>query len=122
MPLQFEFLEYFEHTQSLKVEESDRESRLFSLVPTKAGFECSHMKMCTNGLYGLLKRASVVLPSDAKQWREEADGWWRSLFNIEQFETCNRKFAYEVIIDGKGVSIVLKKPKLKNGSKTGRPE
>ena len=112
MPLQYEFLQYFEYTQSLKTKESDRESRLFSLLPTKAGFECNHFKMCTNGLYGLLKRADVVLPTNATEWRQEADGWWRSLFNIEQFETANRKFAGEILTDGKGVSIVLKKPKL----------
>lgn len=117
MPLQYEFLEYFEHTQSLKAQESDRESRLFSLIPTKAGFECNHFKMCTNGLYGLLKRADVVVPCDAKSFREEADGWWRELFNIEQFETENRKFSNEILTDGKGVSIVLKKPKRVNSNK-----
>lgn len=50
MPLQYEFLEYFEHTQSLKAQESDRESRLFSLIPTKAGFECNHLSPPGEGL------------------------------------------------------------------------
>lgn len=57
MPLQYEILEYFENAQV--DDEWNKQLRLFTLVPTKQGFECSHLKMCSNGLRGLLKRGGV---------------------------------------------------------------
>lgn len=122
MPMQYMFLQHFEEVQR-RCEENDEDKpkhcRLFSLLPTKQGFECSHAKLCTNGLQGLLKRSKVEsvcgrkIPSNVKEFRELADDLlWRHFFNIEDFETVNRKFAAECLIDGKAVSIVLKKPKI----------
>jgi hypothetical protein len=86
-----------------------KQLRLFSLLPTKRGFECNHLKMCTNGLYGLLKRGGgVELPASGAEFRKVADDYWRDLFDIAKFETCNRKFAGEILTDGKAVCIVLK--------------
>jgi hypothetical protein len=58
MPMQYMFLRYMESHHPLTEEEmkNGKLLRLFSLLPTKRGFECNHLKMCTNGLYGLLKR------------------------------------------------------------------
>ena len=112
MPLQYVFLQHFEGCQQASVERCQKQHRLFSLLPTKQGFECSHLKVCTNGLYGLLKRSGVEgLPADGKQFREVSDSFWRRLFNIDKFETSNRVFAGEILTDGKAVSIVLRKPK-----------
>lgn len=115
MPLQHLFLRHFESSQQTSVthgEQSKKQHRLFSLLPTKQGFECSHLKICTNGLYGLLKRSGVEnLPPDGKQFREVSDLFWKRLFKIEKFETENRKFSGEILSDGKAVSIVLRKPK-----------
>ncbi|MBX8645053.1 MAG: transposase [Thermoplasmata archaeon] len=113
IPILYRILCYFESQHP--IQEYTKEAkhlRLFSLLPFKRGFECSHFKMCNNGLYGLLKRSGVEdLPSNDKAWRAVADTWWRKLFNIDQFETENRKFAGEVMINGKAVSIVLRRPK-----------
>ena len=115
MPLQHVFLRHFETSQQaseLEGKKFQKQHRLFSMLPTKQGFECSHLKMCSNGLYGLLKRSGVEsLPRDGKLFREVSDVFWRKLFNVEKFETATRKFAGEVLTDGKSVSIVLRKPR-----------
>lgn len=117
MPLQYTFLCFFEQFQTNErvpnvVRGTARQARLFSLVPTKSSFTCNHLKMCTNGLYGLLKRSGVTgMPRDGAPFREVADTYWRRFFRISDFETANRKFAGEVVLDGKGVSIVLRKPR-----------
>ncbi|GAQ93531.1 hypothetical protein KFL_016210020 [Klebsormidium nitens] len=113
MPMQYMFLRYMESHHPLTEEElkKGKQLRLFSLLPTKRGFECNHLKMCTNGLYGLLKRGGVKLPASGAEFRKVADDYWRDLFDIAKFETCNRKFAGEILTDGKAVCIVLRKPK-----------
>lgn len=115
MPLQHLFLRHFESSQDNSVSNGERcqkQHRLFSMLPTKQGFECSHLKMCTNGLYGLLKLSGVKdLPPAGKPFREVADAFWRRLFDIDKFETRNRKFGGEILSDGVSVSIVLRKPK-----------
>jgi hypothetical protein len=37
------------------------------------------------------------------------------VFNIQKFETANRKFAGEIVTDGKAVSIIMRKPKRRTG-------
>lgn len=116
MPLQHLFLRTFEAAQSDR--QTDRPPRLFSLVPTKKGFECSHIKICANGLYSLLKRNGIkYLPKDADTFRPVADAYWRRFFHISKFETSNRRFAGEILTDGKGVSIVLRRPKAEDVAK-----
>lgn len=110
MPLLFEFLDYFESAQQT-TEKYDKQLRLFTLLPTKQGFDCSHVKICTNGLHGLLKRAGLEVPREGSAWRAVAEQHWRELFNVAKYETATRKFAGEILTDGKAVSIVLRKPK-----------
>lgn len=111
MPLQYRFLKFLESV----------EARRFTLLPMKQGFECSHIKVCSSGLQGLLKRSKIncivredmpiPLPNAMPQFRGMVDEVWRYLFNIDKFETATRKFAGEILTDGKAVSIVLRKPK-----------
>ncbi|GAQ90668.1 hypothetical protein KFL_006700060 [Klebsormidium nitens] len=91
MPMQYMFLRYIELHHPLTEEElkKGKQLRLFSLLPTKRGIECNHLKMCTNGLYGLLKRGGVKLPASGAEFRKVADDYWRDLFDIAKFETCN---------------------------------
>lgn len=37
--------------------------------------------------------------------------WWRKLFIIGKFEIPNRKFASEIVTDGKAVNTEMHKPK-----------
>jgi hypothetical protein len=116
MAMQFMILRYMESHHPLSEAElkKGKQLRLFSLLPTKSGFECSHLKMCTNGLYGLLKRGGAKLPAFGAKFREVADDYWRELFNIAKYKTSNRKFAGEILTDGKAVCMVLRKPKPKS--------
>ncbi|KAG2523085.1 hypothetical protein JM18_005890 [Phytophthora kernoviae] len=47
---------------------------------------------------------------------------FKMLFKIKKFETENRKFAGEMLTDGKAVSIVLRKPKKPEPKKSSKPE
>lgn len=51
------------------------------------------------------------MPTEGPAWRVVVEEYWRRLFCLDKFETTNRKFAYEVLTDGKAVSIVMRKPK-----------
>ncbi|POM66869.1 Hypothetical protein PHPALM_17204 [Phytophthora palmivora] len=95
--------------------EQYRGIRMFIILPTKKGFECSHMKMCQLGLRGLLKRAGYTVPRPGEGWEDVCDQYWHNLFNIKRFETSNRKFAGEIVTDGKAVTIVMRKPKQEVG-------
>ncbi|CAL8461510.1 g1041 [Coccomyxa elongata] len=115
MPLQHHFLRAFEAAQA--DQQAEKPPRLFSLVPTKQGFECSHIKICANGLYGLLRRSGIKDLPSSKGFPGKADAFWRRFFHISKFETTNRRFAGEILTDGKGVSIVLRKPKVEAAAK-----
>ena len=113
LPLTRKFLQHFEAQHSHEAGHVAKALRLFSLLPNKTGFECTHIKLCNNGLYGLLKRSGFgsELPSNGAEWRAVAPQFWRRIFDIDKYETANRKFAGEVLTDGHSVSIVMRKPK-----------
>ena len=111
MPLQYEFLRHLELVQAVPEERRKKEDRLFSLIPTKQGFTCGHLKICTNGLHGLLKRSGVEgVPAAGHPFREVSNELWRRFFRIDKLETVNRKFAGEIVTDGKSVSVVMRRP------------
>ena len=84
--------------------------RCFSLLPHTDGYTCKYVKIGNLGLRSLLSAACVdVPPEDA--WTRVAEAHWRRLFNVGRLETENRKFAGEVLTDGKAVSVVLQRPK-----------
>ena len=122
MPLQYMFLRYFEEAQEEALAADDlsrlKGLRRFTLIPTKQGFTCSHVKIDKNGLSGLLRRAGFPdLPPDGPVFREAALDVWHYFFDIDRFETKNRKFAEEILTDGKAVSIVMRKPKVEAAAK-----
>eukprot|EP00891_Asterochloris_glomerata_P005763 jgi/Astpho2/5763/fgenesh1_pg.00080_%23_27_t len=117
MPMQYMFLRYFEEAQQEALTADDMSRlkglRRFTLIPTKQGFTCSHIKIDKNGLSGLLRRAGFPdLPMDGPEFREAAMDVWHYFFDIDRFETKNRKFAGEILTDGKAVSIVMRKPRM----------
>jgi hypothetical protein len=87
MPLQHHFLRAFEAAQAEK--SADRPPRLFSLVPTKQGFECSNIKICSSGLYGLLRRGGVKDLPSSKGFPGKADAYWRRFFHIVMISLCH---------------------------------
>uniref|UniRef100_K3X646 Uncharacterized protein n=1 Tax=Globisporangium ultimum (strain ATCC 200006 / CBS 805.95 / DAOM BR144) TaxID=431595 RepID=K3X646_GLOUD len=66
------------------------------------------------GLRTLLQRTGQKVSGAASEWNAVANATWREIFNIERFETASRKFASEILTDGKSVSVVLRKPKRKS--------
>ena len=114
MPLQYKFLTFLEaKVLSTTTDEQKKGLKLFSLLPTKNGFTCSHLKICANSLSGLLRRAGVqFLPTDGADFRKAAPDIWRYYFHVDKYETDNRKFAGEILTDGKAVSILMRKPKV----------
>ena len=98
LTLLYEILQYCEkHNPAEKgdhrYDKKARHVRLFSLLPTKSGFECSNIKICGTGLYSLLKRQGILEGWTEDQYKETNDQWWRCLFQIEKFENKNRTFA-----------------------------
>ena len=114
MPLQYKFLTFLEAKLLLTTTDEQKKGlKLFSMLPTKNGFTCSHLKICANALSGLLRRAGVqFLPPDGADFRQTAPDIWRYYFHVDKYETDNRKFAGEILTDGKAVSIVMRRPKM----------
>lgn len=83
----------------------------FSLLPYKRRFECSHFAMCTDGLWALFRQAQIPISKKGPAWRAVSDAWWCELFNINKFETANRRFSGQIKTDGVVVSIVMRRPK-----------
>ena len=60
LPFLYEILRYCEkHNPHEKGDErydkKVKQVRLFTLLPTKRGFDCCNVKICGTGLYGLLR-------------------------------------------------------------------
>lgn len=125
LPLIYMFLKYFEEIRQITGENTNvtkrvqwtiirggyllGEPRVFSLLPMKHGFRCSHLKIRDIGFYELLKKSHIHdLPSDEATFLTMANIYWRHFFNIEDYETEYRKFACEILTDGKAVNVVLR--------------
>lgn len=115
MPLLYEVAQFCEADEPVPANGWHRKMKNFTLLPMKAGFECSHLKICKTALYGLLKRAGMRV-GRIEDFRANAEKMWKRLFKLEDFETANRKFAGEILTDGKAVCIVMRKPR-----RTGQP-
>ncbi|RLN56851.1 hypothetical protein BBJ28_00014403 [Nothophytophthora sp. Chile5] len=121
VPLTYRFLQDIEERNRISQGDPEfRQVRTFTVLPTKRGFECSHMKMCKLGLRSLLQRAGIRVPPEGPKWNAVERTYWRRLFNIKKFETANRKFAGQIVTDGKAVSIVMRKPKRETDSEQAR--
>ncbi len=87
-----------------------KRGKTFSLLPQKDGFTTSSIKINNNVLRTLLVWAGTPDVPSEDAFNSAPSVWWRSLFRIEEVETATKKFANEVVTDGKSVSIVLKRP------------
>uniref|UniRef100_K3X2S8 Uncharacterized protein n=1 Tax=Globisporangium ultimum (strain ATCC 200006 / CBS 805.95 / DAOM BR144) TaxID=431595 RepID=K3X2S8_GLOUD len=68
IPLLYKFLKYCEFRHPLtEYTKEAKQLRLFRLIPFKQGFHCSHLKVCNNGLRGLLKRGGFSVPPNGPQ-------------------------------------------------------
>lgn len=88
------------------------QSQTFSLLPHKGNFKTSFLTINTNTLRALLQMAGAKDLPDESSFLKSKALWWRRLFNVQQLETRNRTFAYEISTDGRSASVVMSKPKL----------
>ena len=110
MHFQYEFLKFFEEAQEEAIATNNlrrlRQLRTFSLLPTKQGFTCSHVKIDSNSLGGLLRRARYpLLPPSGPDFRAAAPDVWDYFFDTKRFGSRFREFHGEIETDGKAVSI-----------------
>ncbi|RLN49717.1 hypothetical protein BBJ29_004806 [Phytophthora kernoviae] len=108
-------------------------ARLYSLLPVAATFQAAYVKLNASTLHGLLarlidllevenflkkelnivlarKRIGSRLPFNKKTFQKNRSEAIRKVFDVEQFETCNRKFADEIKTKGYGASITMIRP------------
>lgn len=110
MSAQQQILAYF--SLRLQKGEHDRHSRLFTLLPVSQGYRIKHIKLCTDSLYGLVSRsrsalqsAGLKVPTNIKDFRKYREEWWHRLFRISQQVRTGHSFAWELVTDGKAVTV-----------------
>ena len=83
--------------------------RLFTLLPNRKTFTISYTKIDSTCLHDIL--ISCKLMERDNNFITKKRDYWTKLFNVKKFETSTRSFAYEILTDGKAVSIILNKKK-----------
>lgn len=95
-------------------------ARSFTILPLKRGFVFSHITLGGSCLQQILrnimkKHKGVTFVGYKKlnldTFNENKDEIWRSLFNIDRYETSNRKFSYEISTNGYSATIKMERLK-----------
>ena len=95
--LEYQIQKYFD-----SLEPNTKGVKNFSITPIKGSYVDGYVKVCTSCIKDLVKTNKELKDLDK-------DTLWRTLFNLNEVETCNKKFHYEITTDGYGVSITLGK-------------
>lgn len=69
----------------------ENDERAFTIIPNRKSFVINHIKIDTNSLYKSLRKYGII-KSTEKRFIEQKDIHWRKLFNVDKWETVNRKF------------------------------
>lgn len=89
-----------------------RSEKVFTLIPNGASFTTNYIKISNISLYSTLVQNKLINKGiTRKDFLESKDEYWRKLFHIDKYETRNRNFHYEILTDGKAVSILQSKLK-----------
>lgn len=100
--LSYKILKFFE----------DRCEKVFNLIPNSNSFTTNYIKISNISLYSTLVQNGYIKKGvSRKDFMNSKDEYWRKLFHIDKYETCNRKFHFEIMTDGKAVSILQCKVK-----------
>lgn len=89
--------------------ENKKGIRVFNLLPNKSSFTIDNIEICNSCLNDVI--SYITNKPNIEDFNENKRDYWTYLFNIEKYETENRKFAYGIMTDGKSCSIRLEKPK-----------
>jgi len=100
-------------TEAAKAEHAKAKTRfrgrLFTLLPTKAGFTISHIPVSSMMMVGILKKMGLErFDGDGRD--ADRDAIWRRHFNVNLVETVTRRFGMRIVTDGCAVSVLLRKP------------
>ncbi|ETL77327.1 hypothetical protein L917_21732 [Phytophthora nicotianae] len=87
-------------------------ARVYSLSPVATTFQSAFVKLNASTLYGLLARRIHDPkfnhpPSHVKSFQKNKGEVLRKIFDVEQFETRNRKFVDEIKTNGYGASVTM---------------
>ena len=85
--------------------------RVFSLLPNKHSFTMDNIQICSTALNDII--SYLTKQQNFKDFDEKKREYWMSLFNIEKYETENKKFHYNIFTNGKCGVITMEKPKIK---------
>lgn len=81
--LSYKILKFFE----------DRCEKVFNLIPNSSSFTTNYIKISNISLYSTLVQENLIQKGvSRKDFMESKDDYWRKLFHIDKYETCNRKF------------------------------
>lgn len=88
-----------------------RGEKVFTLIPNRTSFTTDYIKISNISLYNTLVQTGNLKGINRKDFLSSKDSYWRKLFHIEKYETRNRKFHFEILTNGKAVSILQSKVK-----------
>jgi hypothetical protein len=99
-------------------------AKAFTMMPLKNSYVMSDVTICGSCLQQILqsiaKRCKVKFLDFGKIGKDTFDNhkeaFWRSLFDVDTYETANRKFAYEISTNGYTASLKIQKPKNNAGN------
>ncbi|ETK93665.1 hypothetical protein L915_03188 [Phytophthora nicotianae] len=117
----FDMLSYME--KFMNKHPNTNGARVYSLLPVATTFQAAYVKRNASTLYGLLARRihdpkvkdfleSELnhLPFNARTFQKNKVEVLRKIFDVEQFETQNRKFVDEIKTNGYGASVTMIRP------------
>ena len=108
LPLYMRILEETETAKALFAgTENKQRFRTFSLLPTKGGYTICHIPISNMTFMQLLK--DLKLETFNGDGRDVDRSVWSKYFNLNAFETRNRKFDYRIVTDGYAVSVQISK-------------
>ncbi|KAG1698233.1 hypothetical protein DVH05_015221 [Phytophthora capsici] len=98
-------------------------ARVYSLLPVSTSYQAAYVKLNASTLYGILSRRILDpkvkgfldtelnhIPFDRNTFQKNRNEVLRLIFDVEQFETRNRTFAFEVNTNGYGASVTMIRP------------
>ncbi len=81
-------------------------SRLFTLLPLKAGFTAGYVPLSTMTLARLLKLAGLAKFTDDGR-HEDKRALWQAYFNVQGLESRTQRFDNRLVTDGCGASVLV---------------
>jgi len=99
LKLEYEIQKYFD-----TFDINTKGIRNFSITPIKGSYVHNYIKICSSSLNDIVKSTE-----DKELKKINKEDLWKLLFNLNEIETCNKKFHNEILTDGYGVSITLEK-------------